>query len=239
MVPQRPEETHMTNTCDPHLNLVNLAQPLTRLAENLMRQRKTKIVAIGSSSTAGEGDVIPYPHRLELALRKRFPDRMIDVINRGIGGQEAPEELARFESDVFAEEPTLVLWQVGTNAIYHRDLYDPRRVAETIETGLGWLNAKQIEVILMDLQYAPQLLNGKEADTRLMVSLITEAANKAEVNVFRRFALMEQWVKEDINLGLLISGDGLHQTEFATACVTAALDAAMGEAVSRVPAAAS
>jgi len=229
----------MTNTCDPHLNLVNLAQPLTRLAENLMRQRKTKIVAIGSSSTAGEGDVIPYPHRLELALRKRFPDRMIDVINRGIGGQEAPEELARFESDVFAEEPTLVLWQVGTNAIYHRDLYDPRRVAETIETGLGWLNAKQIEVILMDLQYAPQLLNGKEADTRLMVSLITEAANKAEVNVFRRFALMEQWVKEDINLGLLISGDGLHQTEFATACVTAALDAAMGEAVSRVPAAAS
>jgi hypothetical protein len=28
---------------------------------------------------------------------------MIDVLNRGIGGQEAPEELSRFEPDVIAE----------------------------------------------------------------------------------------------------------------------------------------
>jgi acyl-CoA thioesterase I len=231
-------KAHMTNTCDPHPDLVKLARPLTHLAQSLMSQRKTRIVAIGSSSTAGEGDVIPYPHRLELALRKRFPDRMIDVVNRGIGGQEAPEELARFESDVFAEEPALVLWQIGTNAIYHRELYDPHGVAATIETGLGWLEAREIEVILMDLQYAPQLLTGKEADTRLMVSLITNAANRAGVNVFRRFALMEQWVKDGIDLGLLISSDGLHQTELATACVTAALDAAMGEAIGRVSAAA-
>jgi acyl-CoA thioesterase-1 len=54
---------------------------------------------------------------------------MIDVLNRGIGGQEGPEELSRFESDVIAEAPTLVIWQVGTNAIYHRDLYDPQRTA--------------------------------------------------------------------------------------------------------------
>ena len=225
----------MTNTpvCDPHPNLVKLAQPLTHLAESLKQQPKTKIVAIGSSSTAGEGDVIPYPHRLELALRKRFPDRMIDVVNRGIGGQEAPEELARFESDVFAEAPALMIWQVGTNAIYHRDLYDPHRVAATIATGLGWLKAKLTDVILMDLQYAPQLLKDKESDTRLMVSLIAQAADKARVNVFRRFALMEEWVKQDIDIGLLIAGDGLHQTEFATACVTAALDAAMGAAIGR------
>ena len=43
---------------------------------------------------------------------------MIDVLNRGIGGQEAPEELSRFESDVIAEAPALVIWQVGTNAVY-------------------------------------------------------------------------------------------------------------------------
>jgi hypothetical protein len=61
------------------------------------------VVAIGSSSISGEDNVIPFPPRLELALRKRFPDRMIDVLNRGIGGQEAPEELSRFEPDVIAE----------------------------------------------------------------------------------------------------------------------------------------
>src|ERR1700681_3175319 len=32
----------------------------------LKDQRKIKIVAIGSSLTAGEGDVVPYPYRLEL-----------------------------------------------------------------------------------------------------------------------------------------------------------------------------
>src|SRR5436309_10468553 len=111
--------------CDPHLDLVKLNFSLPHFAESLKRQRKTKVVAIGSSSISGEDNVIPFPPRLELALRKRFPDRMIDVLNRGIGGQEAPEELSRFEPDVIAEAPTLAIWQVGTNAIYHRDLYDP------------------------------------------------------------------------------------------------------------------
>jgi hypothetical protein len=191
------------------------------------------VVAIGSSSTAGEGEVIPFPHRLELALRKRFPDRMIDVLNRGVGGQEAPEELSRFEPDVIDEAPALVIWQVGTNAIYHRDLYDPQRVADTIATGLGWLCGLDADVILMDLQYAPALLiPQKIADTELMVSLISAAADKAKVNLFPRFALMKRWQEVDgIRPDQLINAaDNLHQTDFATACVTAALDAAIGAA---------
>lgn len=47
-----------------------------------------------------------------------FYGRMIDVINRGIGGQEAPEELARFESDAIGKAPSLLIWQVGANAVY-------------------------------------------------------------------------------------------------------------------------
>ena len=45
---------------------------------------------------------------------------MIDVLNRGIGGQEAPSELSRFEPDVLAELPALVIWQVGTNAVFRK-----------------------------------------------------------------------------------------------------------------------
>jgi len=78
-------------------------------------------VAIGSSSTAGEADVLPYPSRLEMLLRDRFRDRMIDVLNRGMGGQEAPSELLRFETDVVAEALALVIWQVGTNAVFRND----------------------------------------------------------------------------------------------------------------------
>jgi acyl-CoA thioesterase-1 len=222
--------------CDPHLDLIRFQHRLCHLTKSLCRQRKIKIVAIGSSSTAGENNVIPFPDRLELALRNRFPDRMIDVLNRGIGGQEAPEELARFESDVIAEAPTLVIWQVGTNAIYHRCLYDPHRVATTIATGVSWLKGLETDVVLMDLQYAPILLEKHPDDTRLMVSLISAVAGASGINLFPRFALMEQWEKDDgIKPEALISADGLHQTDFATNCVTQALDLAIGSAVGAIP----
>jgi hypothetical protein len=226
-----------TDKCNSHPEIVALKFPLLHFKEALERQRKIKIVAIGSSTTAGEG-VIPYPHRLELALRDftGYPGRMIDVINRGIGGQEAPEELARFECDVLNEQPALVIWQVGTNAIYHRSLYDPLLVARNITTGLGWLKQIPTDVILMDLQFAPALLEDdqhilspeKEVDTRKLVALIAAAADKAKVNLFPRFALMEQWVRRDgIPITDLIKEDRIHQTELGTACVSKALAAAI------------
>src|ERR1700750_1642094 len=86
-------------TCTPFPELIRFTH-LQHLADAIKRQRKIKIVAIGSSSTQGVNGVVPFPQRLELALRSRYYGRMIDVVNRGIGGQEAPEELARFDSDV-------------------------------------------------------------------------------------------------------------------------------------------
>ena len=96
--------------CDIAPELVGFDYPLPHVREALKRRRKIKVIAIGSSSTAGVDRVLPYPPRLEMALRQAFQGRMIDVLNRGIGGQESPEELSRFESDVIAESPTLVIW---------------------------------------------------------------------------------------------------------------------------------
>src|SRR5262249_16812028 len=112
---------------DPHLELFGFTYPLRHLTESINRGRRTRIVAIGSSSTAGEPTapdwqvrIVPYPARLELALRREHFGHMIDVLNRGIGGQESPEELSRFECDVIAEEPVMVIWQVGGNAVFHQ-----------------------------------------------------------------------------------------------------------------------
>ncbi|MFX9377564.1 SGNH/GDSL hydrolase family protein, partial [Acinetobacter baumannii] len=76
-----------------------------------------KIVAMGSSSTAGRADVLPYPYWLEMYLRNdpaTHGNARIDVINRGRGGEEADKEFDRFQEDIFELEPTLVIWQVGT-----------------------------------------------------------------------------------------------------------------------------
>ena len=55
--------TGASQPCNSHLDIVTFKQPLKKLIESLERRRKIKIVAIGSSSVAGEG-VIPFPGRL-------------------------------------------------------------------------------------------------------------------------------------------------------------------------------
>ena len=225
--------------CETHPDLVAFKYPLPHLAQSLKRQRRIKIVAIGSSSTAGEGKIVPYPYRLELALRDRFHGRMIDVLDRGIGGQEAPDELARFEPDVIGEAPALVIWQVGTNAVFRKDQYNFEDIAGLIATGLDWLADLAMDVVLMDPQYTTALVNPDKIEfAEQMVSLISAAAEKAQVNVFRRFALMRRWCLQDgIPIAELIDptdDSHLHMSDWATNCVSQALFGAIVGAPSAV-----
>jgi acyl-CoA thioesterase-1 len=221
--------------CDTHPDITGLKYPLPHLMRSLKLQRKIKIVAIGSSSTAGEGDLVPYPARLELLLRGKFRDRMIDVLNRGLGGQEAPSELSRFEADVIGEQPSLVIWQVGTNAVFRKKEFNFEEVAASIATGLDWLAGLPTDVVLMDLQYSTAVVEPAETKGFAieMVELISAAADKAGVSVFRRFELMERWVKDGIGIDELIrEGDPnkLHMSDWATDCVTQALYGAIASA---------
>jgi hypothetical protein len=217
--------------CDTAPDLVNFKFRLPRLKEAIRRKRKIKIIAIGSSSTAGEGHIVPYPCRLELALRDGFHGSMIDVLNRGIGGQEAPSELSRFEPDVIDEMPALVIWQVGTNAVFRLGEFSFDDVEASIATGLDWLADLPIDVVLMDLQYTTGVIatvvNPDIKFAEDMVSRIARVADKAGVNVFRRFALMKRWSVDGlVPMSELIDptdNDKLHMGDWATNCMTQAL----------------
>ena len=214
--------------CDPHADLFNFRHPLPNLTESLKKRRKIKIVAIGSSSTAGEADIVPYPSRLEMLLRGRFHHRLIDVLNRGLSGQEAPSELSRFEPDVFAETPALVIWQVGTNAVFRKDEFNFDDVMVAVAAGLRWLKDLPIDVVMMDLQYTPAVVDGEKLKlSEELVRRIAQAAGDSEVNVFRRFDLMRHWVDQDgLSMAELVrEGDPLklHMSDWATNCATTAL----------------
>ena len=214
--------------CNTHTGLFNFKHDLTHLTESLKKQRKIEIVAIGSSSTAGEADIVPYPSRLQMLLRERFHHRMIDVLNRGLSGQEAPSELSRFEPDVLAETPALVIWQVGTNAVYRKEEFNFDDVVAAIAIGLRWLKDIPTDVVMMDLQYTPAVIDGDKLKlSEELVAKISRAAEDSGVNVFRRFGLMRYWVDHDhIPLPELVrEGDEkkLHMSDWATKCVTTAL----------------
>ena len=49
--------------------------------------------------------------------------------------------MSRFESDVIDEAPALVIWQVGTNAVFHRRFNSPDEVAAAIAAGLDLARA--------------------------------------------------------------------------------------------------
>ena len=169
-------------------------QPLTNFASRV-KGGQARVVAIGSSTTAGEGGIVPYPQRLLANLRIKFPNVAIEVINRGVGGEDAPLELKRFAHDVFDLNPDLVIWQVGTNSVWQAGGPSFADTTKAIREGVDQLlGAERIDVILMDLQYVPAVLTPakcKMADA--MVEAISQIAHEKRVNVFRRFALMKGW----------------------------------------------
>src|ERR687889_329426 len=58
-----------------------------------------------------------YPAQLAARLSAALPGARLAVLNRGKGGQEVHEMMARLDGDVLAARPTLVIWQAGANAV--------------------------------------------------------------------------------------------------------------------------
>jgi lysophospholipase L1-like esterase len=192
---------------------------LDRTGSRLQDGKPLTIVAMGSSSTEGIGATAPemsYPSRLRQELKERFPAAEISVINRGIGGQDVPEELIRLERDIIAVHPDLVIWQVGTNAVLRRD--DLAADEQLIRRGVGLVEAHGSDLVLMDLQYAPRVL-ARPAWAE-MERLIAEIAHQARVGLFRRFEIMQEWDHtQQLAPASMIGPDGLHMTDASYACL--------------------
>jgi lysophospholipase L1-like esterase len=216
---------------------------LTHFAQSLTAGR-AKIVAIGSSTTAGEGNIRAYPGRLLALLQSEYPNVSIAMVNKGIGGEEAPVELQRFDADVIAEKPDLVIWQVGTNAVWQSPAQNPPppsfdETTGAIRDGLVKLrNQTQADVILMDLQYVPAVLTpAKKEKAIAMVEAIGELAQDAGVNVFRRFAFMKGLHEvEQVSFDRLVDptdDDRLHDSDWVTQRVAWAVKLAIVDGVNK------
>ena len=219
--------------CVAPADLVRLDHPLRRAGQRLASGLPLTIVAVGSSSTSGAGASTPamnYPSRLAVELKTLFPRATINVINRGVGGETAKDMLARFEDQVIAEKPDIVIWQVGSNSVLRDHPLAP--AGALIREGLRRLKDAGADVILMNPQYAPKVI--AKHDAELMVDLISLAAKEGNVDLFQRFAVMRYWrLTENIPFETFVSSDGLHLNDWSYGCLAKLLAGAIADAAQR------
>jgi lysophospholipase L1-like esterase len=192
---------------------------LPRVAAKLAAGQPVLIVAFGSSSTEGFGSTAPeftYPNRLAAQLHRAYPTANITVLNRGKGGEDAPEMMARLQNEVINAKPDLVIWQVGTNAVL-RNL-DPGETGKMVEDGIARIQAAGADLVLVDPQYSP-LVNTRPESTSKMVSLLHKVAELRKVGIFPRFEVMREWHEnQSMAFDSFVISDGLHMNDWGYAC---------------------
>src|SRR3979411_2945798 len=166
---------------------------LPHVASKLVSGEPVVIVAFGSSSTVGYGTTsteFTYPNRLAAQLHRQYPSADITVVNRGQGGEDAPEMMKRLQTAVLDMKPDLVIWQVGTNAVL-RNL-DPAETAKLVEEGIKRIQAAGADLVLVDPQYSPRV-NERAESARRMGKRIGRGAELRHVGAFPRFEGGRHW----------------------------------------------
>jgi lysophospholipase L1-like esterase len=197
-----------------------LTMPMTRAA--LANGREVTIIAFGSSSTQGAGASSPdrtYPAVLEARLHAALPAAHLRVLNRGLGGQEVTEMMARLETDVLALGPALVIWQAGANAVLRG--MAPEIFIAAMADGIGRLRARGIDVVLMDSQRAPRILNSPHFER--FDTALREISTRLDVPLFSRAALMQAWDASGTPHHTMLAPDDLHHNDRGYECLARAL----------------
>jgi acyl-CoA thioesterase-1 len=170
---------------------------LPHLAERLKAHQPVSIVAIGGASTigkaAGAAD-LSYPHRLGQDLARDFPASPITVANKGVPRQSAKQMYERFASDVFPEDPVLVIWEVGINdAVRGTDVDE---FAGTLQTGLEELKNRAIDTVFVDMQFSKS--SATVINFEGYLKALHRVGDLADVYVFPRFEMMRYWSEQKV-----------------------------------------
>lgn len=174
------------------LALRDLALPAARAAK--AGHEPVKIVALGSAPTEGTAAGDPhwtYPARLQDRLAAGLPGTEFTVLNKGVAHQTTAQMAARLGRDVLAEHPQLVIWEAGT--VDAARSLDVDAFAETLGDGLAKLHEAGIDIIVMDMQYAPSTVS--IIDFTPYVDTLQRVADLAAVPVFNRFEIMHHWAE--------------------------------------------
>lgn len=211
---------------------------LAQAAKIRAEGRPLRILAIGSSTTAGAGassTAANYPSQLALRLGAALGEGKVEITNAGVNGESAPATLGRLELFLkAAPAPDLVLWQVGTNDVIFGG--DPARLQQLVGKGLDAVAAAGAAVLVIDQQYYPAILDLDRYES--FVAAVGTAASERGVPLLPRYLMMKQWAAQDpAGLRATLAWDRFHSNDKGYACLAELLAPAIVAAMA-APAAA-
>jgi lysophospholipase L1-like esterase len=177
----------VSKACAPGAAAQNGEQPLPNVAAALAAGRPLRILSIGAAPGRLGRHGHTYTTQIEDMLQAALKVTRIEIINRGVSGELAAAAAVRMRNEVALEEPDLVLWQVGTNdALAYVPADD---FAQTVRDQVAWLKAHKVDVVLVGLQFAPQMLRDAHY-VKIRETLRAVAAQENVISV-RFFEAME------------------------------------------------
>lgn len=177
----------LSKSCQPGLPMLAGEPSLPNVAAALAKRKTLRILTIG----AAPGRIGPhggtYASLVETMLERALQGIDVEIVNRGVSGELAAGAAFRMRNEVGLEEPDLVLWQVGTNDAL---AYVPTaEFAETVRDQIHWLKAHRVDVVLVGLQFTPQML--RDAHYVEIRETLRRVAAEENVPVVRFFEAMQ------------------------------------------------
>lgn len=207
------------DACAAPRELLTSAAALPHMAQKLALGAPVKIVAFGSSSTAGIGASSPaatYPSRFAQELHRLFPQSHVTIVNKGVPGEDVREELTRFQRDVLDQRPDLLIWQTGTNSALNRR--KAPAYADRLSHGIEQAQAAGVDVLLMSPQFSPKFEAVPNHNEYL--EHLTTVATERRVPLLRRYEIMKFWLSSgEMTQAQMVNRDGLHQTDASYYCL--------------------
>ena len=185
------------HACEVPPEMLQVSVKLPHLAARLKAHEPVNIVAIGGASTTGTAAGSPdlaYPHQLQLALAKFFPDAPITVVNKGVPRQSTRQMVGRFATDVIPEDPVLVVWETGiSDAVRGIEVDD---FTTGVQAGIEEVKNRSIDILLVDMQFSRS--TATIIDFERYLTALHKVGDLNEVYVFPRYEMMRYWSEQNM-----------------------------------------
>ena len=182
-----PAAAPLSKACQPGATVATEESPLPNVAAALAKRKTLRILAMGAAPGhvgAREGG---YTELIEAMLEHALKGIDVVMINRGVSGELAANAATRMKNEVALDKPDLVLWQVGTNDAL---AYVPSaEFALTVKDQIHWLKAHKVDVVLVGLQFAKEML--RDDHYKRIRDALRNVAAEENVIVIRFFEAMQ------------------------------------------------